>query len=63
MKSFTGDKRVMSDKVRVAIFYGENSRNLEDKVNNWLSENNYEIVSIEFDATENYLRSYILYMV
>ncbi len=62
MKSF-GNSKIRSKNIRVEIFYSSTSDGVRDEVNNWLSENDYEIISIDFDCDSNYKRVLITYRV
>jgi len=62
MKSF-GNSKIRSKNIRVEIFYSSTSDGVRDNVNTWLSENDYEIISIDFDCDNNYKRVLITYRV
>jgi len=61
MKSFN-NKTIMSDDIRVRIFYENTSFiSLERQINNWLEDNSVEIISMDYMIDNNYIRVSILY--
>ena len=62
MKSF-GNSKIRSKNIRVEIFYSDDSCEVRDEVNTWLSGNDYEIISIDFDCDSNWKRILITYRV
>jgi len=61
MKSFN-NKTIMSDDIRVRIFYENTSFiSLERQINNWLEDNSVEIISMDYTSDNNSIRVFILY--
>lgn len=61
MKSL--NKTIRSKDVRVKIFVNDYTSTLERDINEWLSENDYEILSIELNSDDRSRRVMILYRV
>jgi hypothetical protein len=63
MKTF--NKSIRSKSSRVKLFWDKSSTNLENSVNVWLSENDCEVISMEFinptSENDSYKRMVIIY--
>lgn len=62
MKSF-GNSKIRSKNIRVEIFYSNDSNEVRDEVNTWLSGNDYEIISIDYTDNSDWIRAFVLYRV
>lgn len=61
MKTF--NKVIRGKDVKVKFLIKDTTQKLEDDVNEWLSGNDVELVSIEFNSSGSFVRCYILYRV
>jgi hypothetical protein len=61
MKTF--NKVIRGKDVKVKFLIKNTTQKLEDEVNEWLSCNDVELISIEFNTTGSCIRCFIMYKI